>query len=117
VSACEAGVADVAGDPATREDAADCSHCDAVCCRLTVVVQPEDRIPSHLTTIDERGIEQMARDEDGWCVAIDPARMCCSIYDERPAVCRRFVMDGPYCRGIRQIYASSTDRDISLRLE
>lgn len=117
MSTCEAKVTHVAGEPVTREDAADCARCDAVCCRLTVVVQPEDRIPSHLTTIDERGIEQMARDEDGWCVAIDSARMCCSIYEERPSVCRRFVMNGPYCREIRKVYAASTDRDISLRLE
>ena len=27
---------------------AHCSRCDAVCCRLTVVVMPEDRVPGHL---------------------------------------------------------------------
>lgn len=26
-----------------------CSTCSAVCCRLTVLLGPEDRIPSHLT--------------------------------------------------------------------
>ena len=25
-----------------------CARCDAVCCRLTVVLQPEDDIPEHL---------------------------------------------------------------------
>ena len=38
----------------------------------------------------------MARDEEGWCVALAGARMCCSIYEGRPEVCRRFAMDGPY---------------------
>lgn len=88
--------------PATP--AADCGRCDAVCCRLTVVVQPEDGIAEHLTTHSERGLRVMARDEDGWCVAIDAARMCCSIYDARPGVCRRFRMGGPYCDAVREDY-------------
>ena len=92
---------------------AHCSRCDAVCCRLTVVVQPEDRIPGHLTETRD-GLEVMARDEEGWCVALDAARMCCSIYDSRPDVCRRFSMDGPYCRSVRDDYASR--RAIGLEL-
>ena len=58
---------------------ADCARCDAVCCRLTVVVQPEDRIPPHLTTELPGGLRTMAKDEDGWCVALDGARMNCGI--------------------------------------
>ena len=81
-----------------------CSRCDAVCCRLTVVVMPEDRVPGHLLE-DRDGLTVMARDEEGWCVALDGARMCCSIYETRPAVCRRFSMDGPYCRSVRAEYA------------
>jgi Fe-S-cluster containining protein len=95
--------------------AADCRHCDAVCCRLTVVVQPEDRIPGHL--LEERdGLTVMARDEEGWCVALDGARMCCSIYEGRPEVCRRFAMDGPYCRAIRADYSERRARGIELIL-
>lgn len=82
-----------------------CSRCDAVCCRLTVVVVPEDAIPGHL--LDERnGLPVMARDEEGWCVALDSARMCCSIYESRPAVCRVFATDGPYCRSVREEYSA-----------
>ena len=33
-----------------------CGRCDAVCCRLTVVVQPEDNIPAHLTTHTDAGL-------------------------------------------------------------
>jgi Fe-S-cluster containining protein len=70
-----------------------------------VVVAPEDRIPAHL--LEERdGLTVMARDEEGWCVALDGARMCCSIYNSRPDVCRRFVMDGPYCRSVRDEYSA-----------
>jgi Fe-S-cluster containining protein len=81
-----------------------CDACDAVCCRLTVVVQPEDRIARHLTEWRD-GLHVMARDPEGWCVALDSARMCCSIYDARPDVCRRFAMGGDGCRTVRADYA------------
>lgn len=93
-----------------------CTRCDAVCCRLTVVVQPEDRIPAHLTT-SLGGITIMARDEEGWCVAIDGARMNCGIYQTRPDVCRRFRMDGSYCVAVREDYARDRARGIPLLLE
>ncbi|MEI2432812.1 YkgJ family cysteine cluster protein [Lysobacter yananisis] len=93
-----------------------CASCDAVCCRLTVVVQPEDRIPDHLTTHTSSGLTVMARDEEGWCVAIDPARMCCAIYDARPEVCRRFAMSGPCCREVREDYRERTVSGIPLKL-
>lgn len=85
--------------------AAHCDRCDAVCCRLMVVLQPEDKIPSHLTTHLANGLHVMARDEEGWCVAMDGAHMNCGIYESRPAVCHRFVMNGPYCKSVRAEYA------------
>ena len=96
---------------------ADCARCDAVCCRLTVVVQPEDNIPSHLTTQLPNGPVVMAKDEDGWCVAMDGARMNCGIYESRPEVCRRFVMGGPYCEAVRMDYARDRAREIELVLQ
>ena len=81
-----------------------CSSCDAVCCRLTVVVMPEDQVPRHLVERNEHGVEVMAHDEDGWCVAVDPLRMCCSIYEQRPAICRKFAMGSEYCRDERAAY-------------
>ena len=104
-------------DPASAavepETPAHCSRCDAVCCRLTVVVMPEDKIPGHL--LEERdGLTVMARDEEGWCVALDGARMCCSIYATRPAVCRWFSMDGPYCRSVRADYSARRTLGIEL---
>lgn len=86
------------------DPAVSCTACDAVCCRLTVVVMPEDRVPRHLVARNEHGVEVMAHGEDGWCVAIDPLRMCCSIYDQRPGICRKFAMGSEYCRDEREIY-------------
>jgi uncharacterized protein len=106
-----------AQQPAPVLAAADCARCDAVCCRLTVVVQPEDHIPSHLTTELPGGLRVMAKDEDGWCVAVDGSRMNCGIYDSRPDVCRRFAMGGPYCNAIREDYARDHARAIELVLQ
>ena len=92
-----------------------CARCDAVCCRLTVVLQPEDRVPAHLTTRTSAGIDVMARYAEGWCVALDGARMCCGIYDTRPQVCRKFAMAGPYCREVRADYSDRNARGIPLR--
>jgi uncharacterized protein len=79
-----------------------CSNCEAVCCRLTVVVMPGDNVPDHLVEHSENGPDVMARAEDGWCVALDRGTMRCGIYQTRPDVCRRFVMAGPYCAAVRE---------------
>ena len=93
-----------------------CSNCDAVCCRLTVVLLPGDDIPVHLTTVSDAGLDVMARDEEGWCVALDPATHRCSIYETRPHICRKFAMAGPYCREVRDEYADKRARGIPLTL-
>lgn len=93
-----------------RVDAAvSCSSCDAVCCRLTVVVMPDDDVPRHLVERTEHGLDVMAHGEDGWCVALDENRMCCSIYEQRPAICRKFAMGSAYCRDERELYRHRYD--------
>jgi len=79
-----------------------CDTCRALCCRLTVVLEPGDTVPAHLTARLDNGPRVMARGRNGWCVAMDQDRWNCGIYADRPAVCRRFVMNGPYCRAIRE---------------
>jgi Fe-S-cluster containining protein len=96
--------------PQTHKAPVHCSTCEAVCCRLKVVLEPGDTIPSHLTTYLPEGPRVMAHDEAGWCVAMDRAHMNCSIYENRPAVCRRFVMGGPYCKAVRVEYASRSSK-------
>ncbi|RAO78384.1 YkgJ family cysteine cluster protein [Dyella jiangningensis] len=84
---------------------AKCSSCEAVCCRLTVVLQPEDRVPDYLTTYSPEGLHVMQRGKEGWCVALNSTNMNCGIYENRPSVCRRFVMNGPYCKAVRAEYS------------
>ena len=93
-----------------------CSHCDAVCCRLTVVVMPEDDVPEHLVDRTSQGLNVMARGEDGWCVAVDPLRMHCTIYDQRPGICRKFAMGSAYCRDEREKYRNGDEKVIPLSL-
>ena len=108
-------VDDPAAPPAT-EPRVHCDDCDAVCCRLTVVLMPGDDVPERFTEYTDRGLHVMARDEEGWCVAVDAARMCCSIYEDRPAICRRFSMGGPYCRDVRDTHRDQLSRGIPLTM-
>lgn len=100
----------------TPSPRAHCDACDAVCCRLTVVLMPEDNVAAHLTEKTESGLHVMARGEDGWCVALDGVRMRCSIYATRPAICRKFTMAGPYCLEVRADYADRRARGIPITL-
>lgn len=93
-----------------------CSRCDAVCCRLTVVVMPEDNVPDHLVDRTSQGLNVMARGEDGWCVAVDPLHMRCTIYDQRPGICRKFAMGSAYCRDEREKYRNDRPGNIPLSL-
>ena len=93
-----------------------CDTCDAVCCRQTVVLQRRDRIPAHLTERTADGRLVMARDEEGWCVAVNASSMRCSIYATRPEVCSSFEMDGPCCRALRSDHAGRLARGIPLAM-
>ena len=93
-------------DDSKIDPAISCSDCEAVCCRLTVVIADGDQVAEHLTTHSANGIKVMAHGEDGWCVALDRVNRCCSIYNDRPDVCRRFAMGGGYCRLEREIFAT-----------
>lgn len=93
-----------------------CASCDALCCQLTVVLGAGDAVPPHLTTRLPSGLHVMSKDEDGWCVALDGQHMNCRIYDSRPAICRSFVMGGPYCRAERDEHAKQIARTIASQL-
>ncbi len=93
-----------------------CSACDAVCCRLTVLVMPEDDVPRHLVVRDPHGLEVMAHGEDGWCIALDHQHMRCGIYAQRPGICRKFAMGGGYCRAERATYREHMAKGIPLTL-
>lgn len=86
------GIADEVIDASVR-----CERCEAVCCRLQVLLMPGDKVPRWLTDVDEHGLECMARRDDGWCTALDRATMRCSIYAQRPQLCRDVAAGGASC--------------------
>lgn len=79
-------------DPAIQ-----CSHCPAKCCRLEVMLITDTGVPERFIQIDAWGSETMARLDDGWCAALDRHSMNCSIYANRPLICREFAMGGSEC--------------------
>lgn len=85
-----------------------CTSCEAVCCRLTVVLMPEDHVPEWLIDRDTHGMETLAKGEDGWCVAVNPNTLRCGIYDERPVICRKYAMGSPSCRHERHKWFGAT---------
>lgn len=66
----------------------------------------DTRVPDHFVIYDTRGGEVLERLDDGWCAALDRDRLCCSIYEYRPQVCRDVPMGGIECRAARKDYAN-----------
>lgn len=65
-------------------------------------------VPPRFIDIDDWGGEVMRRLDDGWCVALDRNSMRCTIYEQRPLICREFELGSAEChderRGINDIY-------------
>ena len=80
-----------------------------------MVLFAEDAIPQHLTERNAQGVTVMARDADGWCLALDRDKMNCSIYAMRPTICRKFAMAGPYCLDVRA-QARREPREVPIQL-
>ena len=74
-----------------------CNTCRANCCKLEVILMGGDDVPDALIHIDRWGGHVMARLNDGWCAALDRDTLLCSIYEQRPAVCREYELGGSDC--------------------
>lgn len=103
---------DLRDDDGVIDPTVHCSDCEAVCCRLLVIVDPEDPVPRSPAEANAEGLVVMNRGEDGWCVALDRQSMSCSIYELRPGACRRFTMGAGYCRAIREDYRRTAAKSI-----
>ena len=78
-----------------------CTNCRAACCRLEAMLFNDTKVPKKFIAINTRGDKSMARLEDGWCVALDRKTMMCTIYENRPWICREFEMGESECLSAR----------------
>lgn len=69
-----------------------CTNCRACCCRLLVMLITDTGVPDEFIETDPWGGQTMERLADGWCAALDRDTMKCTIYQQRPWVCREFEM-------------------------
>ncbi|PCK07568.1 MAG: zinc/iron-chelating domain-containing protein [Alteromonadaceae bacterium] len=74
-----------------------CSNCQACCCSLEVMLISDTGVPSEYIYVDAYGSESMLRLDDGLCSALDRDTQMCSIYENRPWVCREFEMGSYEC--------------------
>lgn len=74
-----------------------CANCRASCCRLEVMIISDTGVPAEHIEVDARGGETMRRLADGWCSALDRDTFDCTIYDNRPWICREFEMGSYEC--------------------
>ncbi|MCF6323580.1 MAG: YkgJ family cysteine cluster protein [Gammaproteobacteria bacterium] len=82
-----------------------CSKCEAVCCRLEVLLLADTGVPEQFVEFDPWGGGRMRRLDDGWCAALDRNTLHCTIYDRRPFICRELDMGGDECVSIRKDHA------------
>ncbi|WOT04002.1 YkgJ family cysteine cluster protein [Shewanella youngdeokensis] len=74
-----------------------CANCQACCCRLEVMIITDTGVPKQHIAVDEYGAETMLRLDDGWCSAVDRETLRCTIYENRPWICREFEMGSYEC--------------------
>jgi len=74
-----------------------CANCQACCCRLEVMIISDTGVPEQYIDADQWGGETMLRLDDGWCAAVDRETLMCTIYENRPWICREFEMGSYEC--------------------
>lgn len=78
-----------------------CSNCKACCCRLEVMIISDTGVPEEHIKRDVWGGETMLRLSDGWCSALDRETFMCTIYENRPWICKEFEMASYECKDER----------------
>ena len=63
------------------------------------LVEGVDHVPE-AWVVEHDGLRCMEQRGDGACVALDPVTKLCTIYDNRPSVCREFERGGELCRKV-----------------
>ena len=106
---CHAMSQTIAHTQLPTEPEISCSTCAACCCQLEVMLLGDTGVPQRYIDTDDWGGEVMRRLDDGWCIALDRDTMRCTIYAQRPLICREFELGAAECleerRGIATAYS------------
>jgi len=84
-----------------------CKTCGACCIGQEVLLIPGDRVPPHM--IDGPVMRKML----GRCIALRGrigVDCGCSIYHQRPALCRTFAAGSDFCKRLRLEYCIDTEK-------
>lgn len=81
------------------DDLAACAGCGRCCHQVVELVAGVDHMPEKFV-VEHDGVRCMEQRGDGACVALDPVTRLCTIYEDRPRVCREFDRGGELCRRI-----------------
>ena len=84
----------------------DCGSCDAACCRLQVLLIDDNEVAERLVEWSDWGGQVMRRLADGWCAGVDRGSFRCTIYAQRPQVCRDFETGSRECIAERCVSSS-----------
>lgn len=79
----------------------ECKGCGRCCKNLDVVVTDGDRVPKEMT-YKLLNLTLMKRVELT-CVALDEKTNLCTIYENRPTVCKLFNRGNPQCRDLFKV--------------
>jgi len=67
----------------------------------------DDGVPPEFTAQNHWGGWVMHRLDDGWCAALDRRTMLCTIYENRPDICRDYQAGDSDCLEQRSLLLNS----------
>ena len=81
-----------------------CERCGNACCKMGYVIpiREGDKVPLDLTEWDASHVHRVMIMVDDTCIALVDG--ICTIYDDRPLVCRDYEIGGRDCLNARKKY-------------
>jgi Fe-S-cluster containining protein len=81
------------------DDLPACAGCGRCCHQVVELVEGVDHMPEKFV-VEHDGVRCMEQRGDGACVALHPVTRLCTIYEDRPQVCREFERGSELCRRV-----------------
>lgn len=80
-------------------------HIDSIITRSEIFIKEFPQYKNRRDFLDEMNGDTFAvikQRPDGFCQLLDVESRLCSVYDNRPNVCRDFEANGPMCKSIKK---------------